>query len=173
MNTYNSLRISAIERPTNISQIKKFEILINAQLPRCYIDFLLKYNGGRPICDTYDLIEHIDKDYFTEGISWFYALYDGYDCNIKTEYGMFKDRIPSDLIPIASAPCGNQICLCVKGVNYGKVYFWDHENEAPEGEEPWYENVYLIANSFKEFIDKLYETELDENNNLVRVDSTR
>src|SRR5436309_96279 len=32
---------------------------------------------------------------------------------------VFQDRMPSNLIPIASAFYGNQVCLCVQGENRG------------------------------------------------------
>jgi hypothetical protein len=73
--------------------------------------------------------------------------------------------MPDELIPIANASCGDKICMSVIGDNYGKVYFWDHEQEAYEGEEPDYSNVHLIANSFTDFINSLYETELLEDKN--------
>jgi hypothetical protein len=38
-----------------------------------------------------------------------------------------------------------------------EILYWDHEEEADEGEEPTYDNVYLIANSFTDFINGLYE----------------
>lgn len=40
----------------------------------------------------------------------------------------------------------------------GKVYFWDHEGEEMDDDSPpTWDNVYLIANSFTEFLDNLEE----------------
>ena len=58
---------------------------------------------------------------------------------------MFEDRISRNFLVIGCDPGGNQICLSAAGEDSGKVYFWDHEDEVDEGEEPDYENVYLIA----------------------------
>lgn len=33
-------------------------------------------------------------------------------------------------MPIATDSFGNKLCIGVKGKHYGKIYFWDHENEA-------------------------------------------
>ena len=66
-------------------------------------------------------------------------------------------RMPEELVPIAHDPGGNQICIAVAGPKTGAVYFWDHEEEADDDETPGYDNVYLIANSFNEFLNSLTE----------------
>jgi SMI1 / KNR4 family (SUKH-1) len=153
------------EEPTSVQDIEKFETIINTKLPEDYKSFLLKYNGGRPIKeDCFKYVETINgKTRVTgSGIEWFMALYGGKFNNILKEYNLLKGRIPYEMIPIANGFCGNAICLCIRGANYGKVYYWDHENENPEDDNPWYENVYLIANSFTDFINSLHEYEEPE-----------
>ncbi len=51
------------------------------------------------------------------------------------------------------------ICLGIKGKRRGKVYFWDHEDEFDDNGEGRqdYGNVYLLANSLDEFLNKLHE----------------
>jgi hypothetical protein len=51
---------------------------------------------------------------------------------------------------IAGDGSGNLICLSSKGANKGTVCFWDHDREHSP---PAYENVYLIAETFSEFLD--------------------
>jgi hypothetical protein len=63
--------------------------------------------------------------------------------------------VPAGFLPLAVDPGGNLICLVISGTNTGKVYFWDHEEEVEEGQQPGYSNVYLIANSFNEFLNSL------------------
>jgi hypothetical protein len=151
------------ENPTNVEEIHDLERRIRNKLPKDYVEFLLLHNGGHPIRDTYKLIEPIwnDVERGSEAdIAWFYALYHGEFENINKAIFTFKEfskRIPDELIPIGRSSGGNQICLCIKGPNYGKVYFWDHNWEAEEGKEPTYDNIYLIANSFTDFINSLYE----------------
>ena len=58
---------------------------------------------------------------------------------------------------IAEAPGGNQICIAVTGEDKGKLFFWDHENERDLDKNPNdFGNVYLIANSFEEFVESLF-----------------
>ena len=41
------------------------------------------------------------------------------------------------------------------------IYFWDHEMEADEDEEPTFENVYLVAESFMVFLQSLKDLSKD------------
>jgi hypothetical protein len=162
------------EKSVTIEDIKEFEVKIsskkklNIKLPDNYITWLIKYNGGRSKKDGCDFIDQRDSDGTL--ISDFYALKYGPDYDeLYDSYETFLDRIPKELIPIACDPGGNQICLGVReGKYYGKIYFWNHENEAAiwdlpdDVETPWWDNVYLVANSFEEFINKLYRYELPE-----------
>jgi hypothetical protein len=52
------------------------------------------------------------------------------------------------------------ICISIQGDDYGKVYFWDHNWEVTEG-EPDYSNVHPLADSFTEFLGKLYSSEYE------------
>lgn len=142
--------------------IKEEDILIiqnhlNCELPEDYRSFLLKYNGGYPKEDTFPVIEELAPGEVFCGIDRFLEINSNTVNDFRIVNSTLKNRIPKELICIARAVCGDKICLCVKGKNYGKVYFWDHNWEAEEGEEPTYDNVYLIANSFEDFINSLYE----------------
>ena len=90
-----------------------------------------------------------------------------YKLNSKNRYDdlvrtvkLFTNRIPHNYLSIADDPFGNQICLAIKGENYGKVFFWDHEFEKDEGEPPDTSNMSFIADNFDEFLSTLF---FDEN----------
>ncbi|EKS0980396.1 SMI1/KNR4 family protein, partial [Escherichia coli] len=72
---------------------------------------------------------------------------------------IYKDRIPSEFFPIAHDAGGNLI-LMGPNSDDNKIYFWDHEIEADEGDMPDMSNVYLISQSFSVFINSLYEVEI-------------
>lgn len=63
----------------------------------------------------------------------------------------YHDRIPADLLPVAHAEGGNLVCLSLGGHDRRAVYFWDHEEEAEEGEPPARRNLHRIADSFRDF----------------------
>ncbi|EEE35323.1 conserved hypothetical protein [Rhodobacteraceae bacterium KLH11] len=65
--------------------------------------------------------------------------------------------MPSDFLPIASDFGGNKIVIAVSGQYYGRLFFWDHENEVDEGFIAGVENMSLIADSFSVFLSGLHE----------------
>ena len=150
--------IEEAKKQITIGDITKVEKGLNINLPEDYKKHLLKYNGGHPIKDGAPMINPIDESETDIGIDWFLAIYEGESSNFLKAYHTFKiwqKRMPDELIPIANASCGDKICMSVKGDNYEKIYYWEHEIEASEGEEPDYSNVHLIANSFADFINSL------------------
>ena len=137
----SSQKIAAIERKLSLS------------LPSQYRAFLLTYNGGRPRPKRFPIG---DDSFSSHGqVHFFLCVKEGDSYNLEDWVTDYYDRIPSGFLPIAVDPGGNLICLAIAGDNAGKVYFWDHEEEVEEGQTPGYENVYLIANSFHEFLNCL------------------
>ena len=137
-------------------QLSKFEKKHGRVIPGPYRDFLLKYNGGDPDPCGFRLKRA------PQGISKRCAvkMFLGVDVPEPTlglDYTLtrFRDRVPANLFPIARDPGGNLICIATEGADNGKVFFWDHEFEAEEGEPPTSRNVYLVADSFDEFLEGL------------------
>ena len=151
---------------TTREKIMEFANSIKVNLPDEYVSFLLKHNGGHPENDAFDLIEPVWNDLErgkTAGVDWFLALYDGEYNNLERSYIRCEN---TDFFPIAYAPGGNLICLCIKGKNYGKVYYWDFNTNKEEDYNniaPTYNHMYLVANSFTEFINSFYKEDLAKN----------
>lgn len=121
-------------------------------LPQEYRSFLLLHNGGKP---TFDRFKFRQGSYGRSMVDWFLAIYEGKYDNFEDYFDVYKIREPrllNNLVPIAHDPGGNLICISVLGEDRGAVYFWDHEEEQDEATS---ENVYLIADTFNEFLQKL------------------
>lgn len=147
-----------------VDKLREAEQELGFSLPDNYKEFLFKNNGGHPIKDSCTLLESYTNNElnFESGIAWFFAIYDGEYNNLVRDYLFMKDwRIQPELLTIARDGLGNRFCLCIKGPNQGKVYFWFHENENPEENNPWYQNISLVAHSFENFINSLHRFELD------------
>jgi hypothetical protein len=154
------LKVIESEKQLTKEDINNIENKLGLKLPVEYKQFLELHNGGHPLKDFYPLIEPIWGDKVRGGnadLAWFLAIYEGEYENFERTLNTMRNRIPKDLIPIARGSGGDLVCLCTQGDNYGKVYFWDHNWEAEDGQEPTYDNVYLVANSFTDFINSLYE----------------
>lgn len=133
--------------------IELFERFLSRKFPKDYRNFLLKYNGGYPVPDCFSFIDG------KEGSSVQYFLkinsnqnHDDFLSNIRN----YEQRIPSNFLPIACDPGGNQICIAINGKEYGKIYFWDHEAEADDNDPPSMDNMTLIAQSFSDFLESLH-----------------
>lgn len=147
---------------TTHAQIQKAETIIGAELPDEYKQYLLSHKGGHPEPDGFKI--QWGNQEWTEGndinsIAWFFAIHDGESENFIDYYETHHDRIPKGTVPIARDGCSNLILLAISGSNKGKVFFWQREYEVDfeNGEVPDYRNIGFVANSFREFIDSLFE----------------
>lgn len=148
--------ITDSEVPVVSSKLDSLEVKYAIKFPQEYRDFLLKYNGGRPNPSKFHYLE-VSGPYTDSRVDRFLAIYDGEYDNFEWMYTTLKIkqvRMPSNLVPIASDPFGNQICISVSGNDTGAVYFWDHEKEQDPrlGLPPTSDNVFLVARSFNDFL---------------------
>ena len=161
------LKIQNSNLPLNTNEITKFEKSIKLHLPRDYKNFLCEYNGGQPNMRTFDFMGDSNDG---SNVDSFFGINHPLEIqSIEYILRVFSHRIPKELFPIARDSYGNIICLCIQGANLGRVYFWDHENEQMDPTKgPWWENIYLVANSFTEFLGGLYKFDIDEKGNEIR-----
>ena len=143
---------------TSREEIQQFEARWKVKLPEDYKLFLLESNGGAPTPRTF----HVPR-WELEGsaLDFFHGFHDEPYSRLERAFEVYTDRIPADLLPIGRDAFGNIVCIGWKGKRKGKIYFWDHEDELDENGlfVQDYRNVYLVANSLQEFLDKLEELE--------------
>ncbi|MBN9565604.1 MAG: SMI1/KNR4 family protein [Alphaproteobacteria bacterium] len=140
--------------PLNENVLEALEQVWEFKLPSSYRDFLLRYNGGIPVNDTF----YFKKDPSSGSIvQLFLGVTPEKHANLLGHLRTYQGRILDTMFPIAYDPSGNLILLVVKGPDREKVFFWDHELEADSewGQEPNYSNLTLVADSFEEFVANL------------------
>lgn len=144
----------------DLSLIKEEEKFWHIKLPKDYLDFIMRYNGGEPVQDTF---EYNKYDY---SIDRFLCILDDvensedgeYDISVvEEEIGeMLTDNenlIGIEVLPIAELYGGDMVCLDFrKSPDSPTVCIWDSE-ESDEFEPVTYE----VAKSFTEFCEMLYE----------------
>lgn len=82
--------------------------------------------------------------------------------DLEKNYAIYNGRIMNSFISIGDDPGGDQFCLGIDGIFRNKIYFWDHNQEIDEWEfieNKLPENMYLLADSFDNFINQLKEDE--------------
>ena len=145
--------------PLSKEAIQNAESALGVKFPNEYVQFLLKYNGGRPEPAGFDIEwrtnQPMSEDWRTSMLSWFLSIYDGDETNLL-EYNKisFSGRIPKETIAIADDCGGNLILLGVSGEYKDKIFFWVKDDEVEEGGVPGFENVGFLANSFDEFLNE-------------------
>lgn len=123
---------------TNIEQrIAAFEKKHNIILPEQYRNFMLKYNGGYTPDTTFKV-----KPRRKEDVSGFYGLDIGDEYDFEKLFWL-KYQIQDGYFPIADDCFGNEYFIGIKKSNYGKIYFYDHEEQKTE----------LVRSDFKSFVE--------------------
>ncbi len=155
--------------PVTEEELGSLEMTLQNRLPHDYRGFLATY-GASMFAEYIDFqpVQNLPKSISDTGkghISSFYGgAQDPYQ-PLEKAIATYRDRMPDSVIPIAD-DCGNKICLGIKGKEQGKIYYWDHGNEwdeqdyveehgAPMPPELKFQNLFLIADSFQDFVQRL------------------
>jgi len=131
--------------------IAAVEAQLGIRFPEDYRRFLAEFNGAQPEGNVFDVPSMAEQS----SVRVFYgATGDEYD-DLVLNWKVFLGRMPANLIPIAEDDFGNLVVISVAGCNTGRVFFWDHDREAPQGETADYRNVHEVAQSFDAFLQQL------------------
>lgn len=129
-----------------------FEAAIGVALPADYKEFLLSCNGGELAPNIFP----VPGAKINSGVNRFYGvLGDNLQNDLNYQRKIMFTRVPKNILPIGSDSCGNSVCLSLRNESYGQIYFWDHELESEEGECATFSNLFLVGNSFVDFLSKL------------------
>jgi SMI1-KNR4 cell-wall len=171
--------------------MRSIEDEIQSSIPAAYSSLLKQYGAstfkGRSENNPYVYFRSkalLPRHISANGLALFDFFYGSTQqtgpSGLRQQINFFRGRIPETMIPIAGNGGAGQICLGIKGNDLGKVFYWDMANE-PLDEETYLEdygepmpddakrqNVYLIADSYNEFLDQLVfgdeETGINPNN---------
>jgi cell wall assembly regulator SMI1 len=131
------------EPPGSVEQIARLEARLGRVLPEDYRDYLLAQDGGR-LADNSGALDTI---FGLGDVPDWASLWDKLD--------VLTDRMPSWMLPVADDAYGNLYAISLRPDDFGSVWFWDHEEEADEGEPPSEENIAWQAASWSAFLEQL------------------
>lgn len=131
------------EPPAPPQLVDRLEQQIGRRLPDAYRDYLLGRDGGR-----LDNNDGAVNDIFGLG-----EVPDWASMWLVLE--TFHDRVPAWLLPVARDAYGNLYAISLRDEDHGSVWFWDHEEEADEGEPPAENNIERKAPDWQTFLDSL------------------
>ncbi|MCI0417434.1 SMI1/KNR4 family protein [bacterium] len=135
--------------PLTTDELNATELRLGIPFPESYRQFLLVHNGGRPRPNVFRT-----DDGHLEMVDWFLGIHEGEHDNLLRYLEWYKNRIPTDLLPIGHDAGGNLILIGIIGVNLGKIFFWDHEKEDSDS-RVGYDNIIEIAESLDAFLASL------------------
>lgn len=144
------IRISSPGCVLSEVEVEGLEATLGSTLPEPYREFLLAYNGGRPVPDGivipgYDetdvqVIFGVGRQVESSCIDW----------NLR----LLESRLPDGLLPIATDSGGNLFCLSLRREDRGAVLYADLESVFGElGIAP----IHMVCSSFTEFLNCLIE----------------
>jgi SMI1-KNR4 cell-wall len=136
-------------QPADEANAAAAERRLGRRIPNAYREFLLQErNGGRPVPNVCILPE---ARRVGVGVTDFLGVGHPDDTDLVRVAVQYRDRVPDDMLPVAHAEGGNLVCLSLGDHEPGAVFFWDHEEEADEGEPPTRGNLHWIAGSLRDF----------------------
>jgi hypothetical protein len=133
--------------PIQWSDIRDFERDLPAGLPDEYADFLLRRNGG---------VFHDDVCHPSGvAVREVYGLNTGFHwSDLRLVRQETAHWMPAEMLPIASGPLGDEVCLNFTGRKRGRVFVFYHDMigddpDSPTGKPKW------LAEAFPEFLASL------------------
>jgi len=133
-------------------EVVKLEAMLGIRLPADYKVFLLEFGGAWLGSSIEFPIKQLEEGEVI-GVEEFYGFYQPNEIGRRQpgdlffRIEMYQKRMPSNLLPIAGAFYGNQVCVCFKGDSKGRIFYWDHEKLPNEDDR-----LLLVAESFDLFI---------------------
>lgn len=132
---------------TTEEDIKECEKELGISLPEDYRAFLMKYGDTTSESGNILVTASGDSSNVISYIEVFYGLGRGVGYNLISIWRQLSDRLPRNVIAIASSP-GGEIFLSVNHVNPG-IYWWDRESNFSD------ENTEFLAKDFDCFMQSL------------------
>jgi cell wall assembly regulator SMI1 len=141
--------------PASAQDLAEVEAVLGGRLPEPYKAFLAQSDGGEFKVAGVRIEAQNDVTVLDRVLS----VHGNATSGIRQQYEMRRemDRIPQLCCPIGRDPGGNLFILSLEPKTYGKVYFWDHDNEPPDGGDRLadFPNMYELADDFELFVRKL------------------
>jgi len=143
--------------PLSLDEVGELERRLGA-FPPAYREVVMKYGGAvfnREVC-----FRPVDPRILViapDGLLTLDCIYgaaqgnDPWDPNsLRANIEWTNGRMPSTMIPVAGSG-SDYVCLGLSAPDRGRVFYWERESEPTVN----YNNVYLIAQSFGEFLGQL------------------
>lgn len=169
--------------PIDPFAIRQLERRIGFDLPQDYRDFLTRLGGGlgfneevisEPVSEHPEYLHAADMGianatFAGSVLATFFGADERLPPHLSFDAALrnYEGRLPDRSLPVATDGAGNLICLIHARDRAPGWYWWDHEHEWDEAgyreetgtampPEAKYQNVYFIAGSFSEWLERAF-----------------
>lgn len=147
------------------SDVAAVERLIGAKLPREYVRWQGKYNGPE---SSKTCVDYRGKGRRRDRVAWVGISPVRRNepdrvLSVEEQWGIILEHLPANTLSIGHGVTKRSdasILMYIRGPRYGQVWVKNWEADRPGNRKT--ANMYKLANSFDEFMEKLYEPEDDE-----------
>ncbi|MBG9990682.1 MULTISPECIES: SMI1/KNR4 family protein [unclassified Pseudoalteromonas] len=138
------------DKPLNKQVVSSFEKRMGITYPEKYLEIMNLHQGKTPNPASILINNNIE----TAISCLLHFADDDYEnvYNVETTTSTMEDNIPYGVIPFADSPGDDYFCFDFRIENIEpKVIFFSHELKGDEA-------IFPVADSFKEFLDKIYSS---------------
>ena len=125
---------------------------IGTRIPPSYKAFLAEQDGGKPVRNAFSFRQH-DRDQ-DDLVRLFFGIAESPNGDLVSEADVARDRLPADVLPIATDSFGNLVVLDGREGRDGPVLFWDHEFQS---DPPSEDDLFWVAPDLEAFLRELSE----------------
>jgi hypothetical protein len=133
------------------AELAAFEQQLSIRLPDDYRKFLLRYNAAKVRSNLFWIPAENEEN----SVRYFFGICPEDDWgDLHSTRLDYQGRVVPFLLPIGTDEDSSLICISIRSEDYGKIYFWERHQENMDA--PDNSNVHWLADSFSEFLEKLY-----------------
>lgn len=125
---------------------------IGTRIPPSYKAFLAEQDGGNPVRKAFSFRQHDREQH--DLVRLFFGIAESPNGDLVSEADLARDRLPADVLPIATDSFDNLIVLDGRDGGDGPVLFWDHEFQS---DPPSEDDLFWVAPDLQTFLDGLQE----------------
>jgi hypothetical protein len=129
---------------------------IGTRIPPSYRAFLAEQDGGKPVRNAFSFQQHDREQH--DLVRLFFGIAESPNGDLVSEADLARDRLPADVLPIATDSFDNLIVLDGREGRDGPVLFWDHEFQS---DPPSEDDLFWVAPDLETFLTEL-EEDVDE-----------